>query len=77
MVRSASTDEKDYAKNVGKYAGAVLQQREELKEAVSRPAAGGDRASSARDFPEYLKGEDADLPKRYADELKSIRKRKL
>ena len=25
MVRSASTDQKDYSKNVGKYAGEVLQ----------------------------------------------------
>src|SRR5882672_7513538 len=31
LIHRASTDEKDYAKNVGKYAGAVLQHREELK----------------------------------------------
>jgi hypothetical protein len=30
-----------------------------------------------REFPQYLRGEDGDLPKRYAEELKSIRKRKL
>src|SRR6185503_12621119 len=32
MIRSASTDEHDYAKNIGKYEGAVLQNRQDMKE---------------------------------------------
>ena len=31
MIRGASTDEHDYARNIGKYEGTVLQTREEVK----------------------------------------------
>src|SRR6476661_8110892 len=34
MIRSASKDEKDYAKNIGKYEGAILRQREDVKQAL-------------------------------------------
>jgi hypothetical protein len=76
MVRSASTDEQDYAKNLGKYAGAIVDYRQELMtQFLSQPPQEVER--HCREFPQYLRGEDADLPKRYAEELKSIRKRKL
>lgn len=76
MIRRASTDEKDYAKNVGKYAGAVVQNREEVKEQFL--ALGPQEVERrCKEFPQYLRSEDADLQKRYADDLKSIRKRKL
>ena len=76
MVHNASTDQKDYSKNVGKYAGEVLQNLDELKrQFLSQPPEEVSRL--CREFPAYLKGKDADLPKRYAAELKSIRKRKL
>jgi len=76
MVRKTSADQKDYSKNVGKYAGEVLQHLEIMKKAFL--AQQPDQISrQCREFPEYLKSEDADLPKRYAAELKSIRKRKL
>jgi len=76
MVHNASTDQKDYSKNVGKYAGEVLENLEEMKkEFLAQPREEVSR--QCRDFPAYLKGKDADLPKRYAAELKSIRKRKL
>ena len=76
MVRRASADQKDYSKNVGKYAGEVLEHLEIIRKAfLSQP---GEKISQqCRDFPDYLKGQDADLPKRYAAELKSIRKRKI
>jgi hypothetical protein len=76
MVRRASTDQKDYSKNVGKYAGEVLEHLEIMKKAfLSQP---GEKISQqCRDLPEFLKGQDADLGKRYAAELKVIRKRKL
>lgn len=76
MVHNASTDQKDYSKNVGRYAGEVLQNLEELKrQFLSQPPE--QISQQCRGFPDYLKGRDADLPKRYAAELKSIRKRKL
>lgn len=76
MIRGASTDEKDYAKNIGKYTGAVVQNREEVKEQF---LAQGPQEVQRRckEFPQYLRSDDADLGKRYAEELKSIRKRKL
>lgn len=76
LVRRASTDQKDYSKNVGKYAGEVLEHLEIMKKAfLSQP---GEKISQqCRDLPDYLKGQDADLSKRYAAELKAIRKRKI
>lgn len=76
LVRRTSVDQKDYSKNVGKYAGEVLQHLEIMKKAFL--AQQPDQVSrQCREFPEYLKSADADLPKLYAAELKSIRKRKL
>jgi hypothetical protein len=76
MVRRASTDPKDYSKNVGKYAGEVLEHLDIIKKAfLSQP--GEKIGQQCRDLPDYLKGPDADLPKRYAAELKAIRKRKI
>ena len=76
MVRRASADQKDYSKNVGKYAGEVLEHLEIIKKAfLSQP---GEKISQqCRDLPDFLKGPEADLPKRYAAELKAIRKRKI
>ena len=76
MIRGASTDEQDYAKNIGKYAGAVVQNREELKEQFLAQGL-QEVERRCREFPQYLRSADADLNKRYAEELKSIRKRKL
>ena len=76
MVRGASTDEQDYAKNLGKYAGAVVELRRDLGEQfLAQPPQEVER--HCRELPQYLHGDEADLPKRYAEELKSIRKRKL
>jgi hypothetical protein len=76
MVRRASADQHDYSKNVGKYAGEVLEHLDIIKKAfLSQP---GEKISQqCRDLPDYLKGQDADLRKRYAAELKVIRKRKI
>jgi 1,2-phenylacetyl-CoA epoxidase catalytic subunit len=76
MIRAASSNEQEYAKNVGKYAGAVVQNREELKEQfLAQGTEEIDRR--CREFPQYLRSDEADLNKRYAEELKTIRKRKL
>jgi len=76
MIRAASTSEQDYTRNVGKYEGAVVQNREELKEQMAA-AAPQELERRCREFPQYLRSEDGDLAKRYAEELKAIRKRKM
>ena len=76
MIRSASSNQQEYAKNVGKYAGAVVQNREELKEQFLAQSA-QEIDKRCREFPQYLRSEEADLNKRYAEELKTIRRRKL
>src|SRR5262249_53887873 len=76
MVHDSSTDQKDYSKNVGKYAGEVLQNLEDMKKQfLAQPPQ--EIGRQCREFPDYLKGKDADLPRRYAAELRVIRKRKL
>lgn len=76
MIRSASADQKEYTINVGKYAGEVLRNLEEAR--VQFLAQGPEAvARQCSELPQYLKGKDADLARRYAEELKSIRKRKL
>ena len=76
MIRRASTDEKDYAKNVGKYAGEVLEHLEQMKKEFLAQGP-QEVARQCREFPGYLKSRDADLRKRYAGELKTIRRHKL
>jgi hypothetical protein len=75
MVRLASSDEREYARNLGKYEGAILLSREEHK--MSFLALGTDklRAQCER-IPELLKGPQADLNVIFAGELKTIRKHK-
>jgi hypothetical protein len=76
MVRKASADQKDYSKNVGKYAGEVLQHLENMKKQfLGQPPQEVSR--QCQGFPDYLKSSEADLRKRYAAELTAIRKRKL
>jgi hypothetical protein len=75
MIRLASTDEKDYVRNLGKYEGAILQERQEYKETLLALGAEELRAQCQR-MPEMLKGPGADLGKVYAGELETIRSRK-
>ena len=75
LIRGASTDEKDYARNIGKYEGAMLQRKQEHKDAFL--AQGIEQVErECKEFPQYLKSEDADLGKRFTEELQNIRKRK-
>ena len=75
MIRAASTDEKDYARNLGKYEGAILQERREYRESLLKLPAEELRAQCQR-MPEVLKGPDADLARIYASELEAIRQRR-
>jgi AcrR family transcriptional regulator len=75
MIRAASRDEKDYARNLGKYEGAILQERREYRDSLLKLNA-EELRSQCQGMAEVLKGPDADLGRIYADELESIRRRK-
>lgn len=75
MIRLASQDEKEYARNLGKYEGAIVQERQAYKQTLLELAA-DDLLKQCRRVPEMLKSPDADLGKVYAPELAVIRKRK-
>ncbi len=75
MIRRASSDEKDYARSLGKYEGAILLNREEQKMAFL--LAGHEVLQrQCRGMPELLKGPEGDLSVVFADELETIRKHK-
>ena len=76
MIRDASRDEKDYAKNIGKYEGGILRQREEVKQTLLRqPRA--ELELECKSLPEFLQGADSDLEKEFAEQLAMLRKRPL
>ena len=76
MIRAASRDEKEYAKNIGKYEGGILKQREEVKQTLlQQPSA--DLQLECKSFPEFLQSADSDLEKEFAEQLAILRKRPL
>ncbi|MGZ5260211.1 MAG: hypothetical protein ACXWC0_21530, partial [Burkholderiales bacterium] len=76
MIRGASRDEKDYAKNIGKYEGAILRQRDEVKQTLlQQPRAEFELECKA--LPEFLQSADSDLEKEFAEQLAVLRKRPL
>jgi hypothetical protein len=76
MIRGASKDEKDYAKNIGKYEGAILRQRDEVKQALlAQPA--GELEPECKGLPAFLQSAESDLEKGFADQLAILRKRPL
>lgn len=75
MIRAASRDEKDYARNLGKYEGAILQERREYRDSLQKLATDELRAQCER-MPEVLGGPEADLARIFAPELESIRQRR-
>lgn len=75
MIRRASNDEKEYSRNFGKYEGAILQQRQEFKETFLSLGT-QEVGEQCKNFPTYLKGPEADFRKQYAEELRTIAKRK-
>ena len=75
MIRRASKDQQEYTRNLGKYEGEILQERQEYKDLLL--ALGPDDLSEqCQRVPEMLKGPGADLGKVYAAEWATIRKRK-
>jgi hypothetical protein len=76
MIRGASATEKDHARNVGKYEGAILQQREEVKRELLQQLP-SDLEAMCKALPGFLRGAESDLEKAYAEELAIVRKRPL
>jgi hypothetical protein len=76
LIRGASKDEKDYVRNLGKYEGLVLRQREEVKhELLKRPPS--ELAAMCKALPAFLAGPDSDIASAYPEELALVRRRAL
>lgn len=76
MIRGASKDEQEYARNVGKYEGAILEYRSEQREQIlAQPRDGMEQGCA--EFRDYLNGSGSDFLAEYAEELAVLRKRKL
>jgi len=74
MIRGASKDDQEYARNIGKYEGAMLQQRNDARKAMlAQPRENLD--ALCKSLPDLLSSKESDLETVYADELKSIRSR--
>jgi hypothetical protein len=67
MVRGYSKDEKDYARNFGKYQGALLRQREEIKQTLLLETR-GDLEAKCKGLPEFLQSRDSDLESEFPGE---------
>jgi hypothetical protein len=76
MIRGASRDDKDYAKNIGKYEGAILRQRDEVKQTLMQQSR-GDLELECKALPDFLQSADSDLEKEFAEQLSIMRKRPL
>lgn len=73
MIRGASKDEKDYARNVGKYEGAILSQREEVKQELLQQLP-SDLDAMCKALPGFLLSAASDLEREFAEEIAVIRK---
>jgi hypothetical protein len=76
MIRGASKDENEHARNVGKYEGAILQQREEVKMELLKQLP-SDLEAMCKALPDFLRSAESDLEKAFPEELAIIRKRPL
>jgi hypothetical protein len=75
MVRAYSKDDKDYARNFGKYQGVVLRQREEAKQALLESRA--ELEPRCKGFPQFLAGRESDLETEFANEWLVLRQWQL
>ena len=72
MVKAYSKDDKDYARNFGKYQGAVLKQREEARQALLLETR-GELEARCKGLPEFLLGRESDLEAEFANEWLVLR----
>jgi hypothetical protein len=76
LVRAYSKDDKDYARNFGKYQGAILKQREEAKQALLLETR-GDLEPRCKGLPEFLASRESDLESEFANEWLVLRQWQL
>ena len=76
MVRAYSKDEKDYARNFGKYQGAIIRQREEAKQALLLETR-GELELRCKGLPEFLQSRESDLEAEFAEEWIVLRQWQL
>ena len=76
MVKGVSRHEREYLRNLGKYEGALIENRNrERDELLAQPR--DDLARACADLRTQLSGAGLDLRKEFAEELRTIRQRKL
>jgi hypothetical protein len=71
MIRAYSKDDKDYARNFGKYQGAFLKQREEAKQVLLENRA--DLEIRCKGLPQFLQSRESDLEAEFANEWLVLR----
>lgn len=76
MIRAYSKDDKDYAKNFGKYQGVLLRQRDEVKQTLLAENR-GELETRCKGFPQFLAGRDSDLETEFANEWLVLRQWQL
>lgn len=76
MIRAYSKDDKDYARNFGKYQGAIVRQREETKQALLLETR-GDLEARCKGLPEFLQSRESDLETEFAEEWIVLRQWQL
>jgi hypothetical protein len=72
MIRAHSKDDKDYARNFGKYQGQLLQQREEVKQAHLLESR-GELETRCKALPEFLQSRESDIESEFANEILILR----
>lgn len=76
MVKGVSRHEREYLRNLGKYEGALIENRNrERDQLLAQPRA--ELALACADFRAQLAGTGLDFRKEFAEELRVIRLRKL
>jgi hypothetical protein len=71
MIRAYSKDDKDYARNFGKYQGAFLKQREEAKQILLENR--GELEIRCKGLPQFLQSRESDLETEFANEWLVLR----
>lgn len=74
MVKQASRDQKEYTRIFGKYQGAVMNQRQEQKDALlALPK--DELLRQCKALPGYLRSAKSNIPVKYPDEFRTVYKR--
>ena len=71
MIKKASRDEKEYARNYGKYQGSVMEERQAQKEAFLKLPK-DELIKECKEFPAYLRSPKSDMYNVYPEEFNAI-----